>query len=581
MRRPYQSKNWRILPGNPTQEAEIARHLGISPILARLLVQRGIQTPEAAARFLYPDQDHFHDPFLLPDAEVACERLKTALSTQESILVHGDYDGDGVTSAALWTRALRGLGGKVDVFVPHRKRDGYDMRVPIIEEAKANNVSIIVTTDCGIQRVDEVEHAREQGIDVIITDHHTPKANGELPKAVAVVNPHRRDSKYPFPHLAGVGVSFKLCEALTTYLGYPASMFRRKFLDLACIGTVTDIMPLMDENRIIVRDGLRALQNTTKPGLKALLHASIGMQRTVTATDIAFGLGPRLNAASRVDETRDALNLLMTKDPAEGQHLAQRLTELNDQRREIQAKMMEEAMEEIAKTDTSESRCLVVSRSGWSGGLVGLVASKLSQQFNRPCIVIGIDSKTGEGRGSARSIEIFNIFDAINSCSELLIEYGGHAHAAGLSIRETNVVQFSRLMDQIARNQLTEADLMPALEVAMEIGTHEVSAKLLEELELLAPYGHDNDMPFFVSRGLPIMNVTRMGKEQQHLKILFRAEGLNGNDCVEAVWWNQGYLADTLASLTSLDICYTMDFNNFQGARKIQFKLCDIKPPEW
>lgn len=580
MRRTHQSKNWRILSGNPALEAEFVRQLGISPVLARLLVQREIHTSEAAARFLSPSQNHLHDPFLLPDAEVACERLKTALAKKEGILVHGDYDGDGVTSAALWTRTLRGLGGEVDVFVPHRKRDGYDMRVPIIEEAKANKVSLIVTTDCGIQRVDEVEHAREQGIDVIITDHHTPKANGEIPKAVAVVNPHRHDSRYPFPHLAGVGVAFKLCEALTTHLGYTADMFRRKFLDLACIGTVTDIMPLMDENRILVKDGLEVLQKTTKPGLRALLHASIGTQRTVEASDIAFGLGPRLNAASRVDETQDALNLLMTKDPVEGERLAQHLTFLNDQRREIQAKMMEEAMEEIAKMDTSESRCLVVSRSGWSGGLVGLVASKLSQQFNRPCVVIGIDSQTGEGRGSARSIEVFNIFDAIHSCSDLLIEYGGHAHAAGLSIQAANVDSFSNLMNQIARNQLTETDLLPSLEIAMELGTHEVSPKLLEELEQLKPFGHDNREPLFVSRGLPIMNVLRMGKEQQHLKIVFRAEGLNGNDCVEAVWWNQGSLAEHLSTLSSIDICYTIEYNYFQG-RKIQFKLYDIKPPEW
>src|SRR5262245_7886518 len=238
MRRPPTPKRWRMLPEDMQAEALLTIELGVHPIMARMLVQRGLDTPEKADSFLNPSLDHLHDPFLLPDVEAACERLKQALHTKEKILVHGDYDGDGVTSAALWTRCLRSLGGNVDVHVPHRKRDGYDIRVPIIEQARQEGVSLIVTTDCGIQRVDEVDHARQYGIDVLITDHHTPNADGSLPKAVAVVNPHRKDSRYPFPNLAGVGVAFKMGEALTRYLGHKPDAFRRGFLDLAAIGTV-------------------------------------------------------------------------------------------------------------------------------------------------------------------------------------------------------------------------------------------------------------------------------------------------------------------------------------------------------
>ncbi len=581
MRRNFSSKNWRILSGNNTQEATLCKELEVSSVLARLLVQRGLETPESAHRFLNPNPAYFHDPFLLPDAEVACQRLKTALANRENILVHGDYDGDGVTSAALWTRTLRALGGQVEVFVPHRKRDGYDMRVPIIEEARANNVTLIVTTDCGIQRVDEVEHARQYGIDVIITDHHTPKTSGELPQAVAVVNPHRHDSRYPFPHLAGVGVAFKLCEALTTYLGHSAERFRQGYLDLACIGTVTDVMPLLDENRIIVKHGLNHLRETRKPGLKALVELCTDPQRPLTPHQIGFQIGPRLNAASRMDETTHALNLLLTKDPIEGLELAQRLNSFNERRRELMTQMMQEAMEEIAKYDLSETRCLVVSRQGWAGGMVGLVAGRLKEQFWKPCIVIGMDANSGEGRGSARSIEAFNIFHAIDTCGEMLLEYGGHAQAAGLSIREQDISRFSEQMNQLAKEQLTDSDLTPYLDAAMEIETSALTPQVLEEIEQMAPFGHDNHVPLFVSRGLPIVNVQRMGKEQQHLKVTFRAEGVNTNDTVEALWWNQADLAEPLQSLSSIDVCYTPEFNNFRGERKIQLKIQDIKPPEW
>lgn len=581
MKRPFLSKRWHIVPCDPDSEIALCREVGVSPIMARLLVQRGIATPAKAENFLNPTLDKLHDPFLLPDAEKACERLKQALNQKENILVHGDYDGDGVTSAALWTRTLQSLGGKVEVFVPHRKRDGYDIRVPIIEEAQANDVKLIVTTDCGIQRVDEVEHARERGIDVIITDHHTPKTSGELPDAVAVVNPHRKDSVYPFKDIAGVGVAFKTCEALTRYLGFSADKFRAAYLDLACIGTVTDVMPLIDENRIIVKHGLKALRNTKKPGLKALVEECIDPTKEATPYNIGFGIGPRLNAASRIDETIHALNVLLTKDEEEGKRLAELLGRLNMERRELQSQMMDEAMEEVLKCDMAETSCLVISRNSWAGGMVGLVAGRLRERFWRPTIVIGIDPTTGEGRGSARSIEAFNMFEAVDSCSGFLLEYGGHHQAAGLSISADCVAGFAARMNEIAKGALTEEDMIPSLEVAMEIDTSLLNYALVREIESLAPFGHDNDVPLFVSRGLPIVKISRMGKESQHLKIQFRAEGVNYNNMVDALWWNQGDLADTLASFSSIDVCYALEINEFRGERSVQFKIHDVKPPEW
>lgn len=578
MRRPLTPKRWSLLPEDIQAEARLQIELGVHPITARLLVQRGLTTPEAADRFLNPTLDRLYDPMLLPDAEAACARLKIALANKEKILVHGDYDGDGLTSSALWTRLLRSLGGNVDVFVPHRKRDGYDMRIPIIEQAKQEGVTLIVTTDCGIQRVDEVEHAREAGIDVIITDHHTPGAI--LPKAVAVVNPQRKDSQYPFRHLAGVGVAFKMGEALTRYLGHGVNGFRRAYLDLAAIGTVTDVMPLLDENRILVKHGLEHLQETKKPGLRALIDVCGYADKKLDTRSIGFGIGPRLNSASRIDETKIALDLLMTKDEDEAVSLARRLNELNQQRRDEQDKVFEEAMEQVVRQDMTEAKCLVVS-GNWRGGIIGIVASKIVDRFHRPCVVIGTDDTTGLGRGSARSITAFNMFDAVNACTALLEEYGGHAHAAGMSIRTENIVDFAAQMNHLAGVALSDEDILPTLEVAVELSPAEISSDLLNQVAAMEPFGNGNPEPLFVSRSVPVMEVMRMGNEKQHLRLTLRADGLNGRDSVQSPWFFRGELAEMLETVPSLDICYKPQFNDWNGRRSIQFLLEDIKPPEW
>lgn len=586
VKRPLGQKRWRVLPGDDQIEFELQKETGLHPVVVRLLVQRGITTPQAAQEFLDPSLSRLCDPFLLPDAEKACERLKTALHNREKILVHGDYDGDGVTSAALWARTLRSLGGNVDVFVPHRKRDGYDMRNTHVEQAKEKGVTLIVTTDCGIQRVDEVEHAREFGIDVIVTDHHTPNTSGTLPNAVAVVNPHRHDSVYPFPDLAGVGVAFRMGEALTRYLGHPVDSFRRGYLDLATIGTVTDVMPLMGENRIIVKHGLEALQNTKKPGLRALLEIAGYRDKTLDTRSIGFGIGPRINAASRVDETQHALDLLLTKDEAEARILASRLNDLNTTRREMTGKIVEEAMEQIAQQDMTEAKCLILHGANWPGGIVGLVASQVTKQFNRPCIVISMDEATGTGKGSARSVHPFNVFSAIDKCQDLLIEYGGHAHAAGLCIPKENLEDFRAQMNHIAGTELTEEDFLPSIDIAAELSPDDITPALIEQLERMAPFGSGNHEPLFAARGIGINHTSRMGADKQHLKLHLKMEGINPYPMVDGLWWNMaehyGDTIDTaLHSVSQFDVCFYPQFNYWNGKRTIQVRLEDVKPPEW
>jgi single-stranded-DNA-specific exonuclease len=568
-------KKWRVAPSSPEKPAVFASELGCSTHAAQLLLNRGIQTPEAAHSFLSPSLDDLPDPFLLPDAEKAAERLKQALNKKEKIAVHGDYDGDGVTSAALWTRLLQTLEADVTVHVPHRKRDGYDMRSKFVAQAKADGASLIVTTDCGIQRSKEVEEAREAGIDVIITDHHEP--GEELPKAVAVVNPHRKDSKYPFQTLAGVGVAFRTGEALIRHLGMPVDKYRRAYIDLAAIGTITDVMPLVSDNRVFAKFGLEQLGQTRKLGLRALItNARLGA-RPLTTRDVGFGIGPRLNAIGRMDDSRVALDLLLTRDAGEAAELSSRLEKANSERRTEQDRIFIEAMAEVDHKDFSQIACLVISGTGWNSGVIGIVASKLVERYHRPTVLISLDEATGLGRGSARSIKPFDLFHAISACGEHLIEFGGHSHAAGLSLQTSSLHAFRDAMNLIASTKLSAEDLVPTINADLELPAGQVTLALLNELAMFEPWGCANEEPAIVSRNVSVLDVRRIGKEQNHLKMLVRSDALNPTDCI---MWGAGDLAGTLSPGMNLDICYRPQINEFNGRRAVQFLLLDFRDAE-
>lgn len=571
----WRQKRWRVAPEDREAVARLKQTLGCSPLVARLLVNRQITTPEAADAFLNPSVTHLSDPFLLPDAEAAAERIKQALHRKERIFIHGDYDGDGVTSAALWTRLLERLGADVRVHVPHRHRDGYDMRSKFVAQAKAEGAQLIITTDCGIQRIEEVEEAKAGGIDVIITDHHEPGKT--LPKAVAVINPHRKDSNYPFPHLAGVGVAFRTGEALVRHLRLSVDSYRRAYMDLVAIGTVTDIMPLLGENRIFVKHGLEALQGTQKPGLRALVAAAGLHGKPLTAYSIGFILGPRLNAVGRVDDAKLALDLLLTRDPAEASDLAARLESANNARRMEQTRILEEALQQIAARDMMETACLVLASPSWHAGVIGIVANKIVERCCRPTVLIALNEETGEGRGSARSIKAFDLFEAISACERHLIEYGGHAQAAGLSILSSELDAFAEAMNQLAQAQLTEEDFVPSLEADAEIDPAEVTPTLLRELAAFEPWGRGNEEPLFISRGLDILDARRIGKDQTHLKMLVRSEAMSPT---EALLWGGGDLADHLRPGDGVSLCYRPQFNHFNGRTSIQFKVEDLRPAD-
>lgn len=565
-------KKWRTAAGDTEAEVSLQRELGCAPLAARLLVNRGLTDPRSANEFLASDYSHLPDPLLLPDAQAAVNRLQLAIARKEKIWIHGDYDGDGVTSAALWVRLLRKLYADATVHVPHRKRDGYDLRSKFVQEAKDAGAGLILTSDCGIQRCEEVEFARQSGIDVVITDHHEP--GPDLPRAAAVVNPHRKDSKYPFPNLAGVGVAFRLGEALIRAMGHPVEGYRRAYGDLAAIGTVTDIMPILGDNRVIVKHGLEALQHTRKPGLQQLLVTSGLTNQKLRTDSIGFRIGPRLNAIGRVDDSRLALEILLTNDHEEAARLAGLLECANNDRRTEEARILSEALAQLAARDITETYCVVLYGTDWHSGVIGIVASKVVERTGRPAILIAIDEQTGIGRGSARSIRPFNMLDAITECGDHLIEFGGHSHAAGLGINRDNYDAFAEAINRLAAGRLTEDDFLPVLMADAEVEASEVTVDCLRQLELFEPWGRGNDEPLFISRGLRISEVIKMGQENRHLKLRVTDGEMPP---VDAILWNASDLADHLHQGDSIDLCYRPQLNTFNNYTRVQFMIQDLK----
>lgn len=569
------SKRWQVAPECASACERLVEEIGCSPVVAHLLVTRGITTPEAASDFLHPSYDRLADPALLPDADLAIERIRTALQKGERIYVHGDYDSDGVTATALWTRLLRKLGADVRAHVPHRINDGYDIRSKFVARAKEEDAKLIITADCGVQRCEEIAEAGQLGIDVIVTDHHEP--GDALPCATAVVNPNRRDSRYPFRPLAGVGVVFRLGEALVRRLGMPVESYRRAYSDLAAIGTVTDIMPLLGDNRVIVKYGLEALRETRKPGLRALMEVSGLTPRHVTSHAIGYVLGPRLNAIGRVRDSAVALDLLLSRDSEEARRHAAELDDANKQRREEEARILEEALQQIAERNLSHEPCLVLAGEGWHSGVIGIVANRLADRYTRPTVMISLDPETGTGRGSARSIRPFDLYEAICQCSDYLIEFGGHSHAAGLSIETSKIPGFASRMAQIARAALTDEDFIPQISIDLEIEAEKVTPELIEELSAFEPWGHDNRQPVFVSRNLMVARVQRVGQDQSHLKLVVQT---GDGRSVETLMWGAGPSAEELEDGCRIDLCYSPRMNCYNGRSDLQFVAGDFRRSE-
>jgi single-stranded-DNA-specific exonuclease len=612
------ARTWRWNTNHREDREVLARALGVTPALAGLLIARGCADADAAARFLRPELDHLHDPLLLPDAAAAAERIARAVRTGEKILVHGDYDVDGVTGAALLTRVLEVLGAQVDCFIPHRQNDGYDLQVATVQRAHAEGVRLIVTVDCGIVAFAAAEAARELGVDLVVTDHHEPDPE-RLPAACAVVNPKRPGSAYPFPYLAGVGVAYKVATAVVRLLGQPETSFRKNFLDLVALGTVADCMPLVGENRVLVKFGLETLATTKKPGLRALLRAagiaaSGPRARPLDARTLAFTLGPRINAVGRLDAAAHALNLLLAKDPVQASELAERLERCNRDRQAQQSRILEEAMAQVQEIDDGQAMVapiLVLASPTWHPGVIGIVAGKLAESLGRPTVMIALDGETG--RGSARSVHGFHIFEALGRCREQLIRVGGHEAAAGFDIEPAQVPALRETLAAVAAEMLAQedgrlpggADLLPPVLIDDALEPHEITLQLARELALLEPCGHGNPEPLFGSRGLILAEVKRLPPRvagtADHLKLKLQVRGAqcavhggDGSDAAhraprtahgsaatfDAVFWREGNRAERLAPGTAVDLCYALEIDTYWGDESVRLNVRELKLPD-
>ena len=558
-------KEWSLLPDTSARAVEFSQRIGTTPFTAALLLHRGITSDEEARAFLHPEKQPFHDPFLMRDMEKAVSRIEQAIEAQERIVVYGDYDVDGITATSLLCRNLRQLGAAADYFIPHRQKDGYGLHKETLDEIIAGGARLIVTVDCGISAVEEAAAAKDK-VDLIITDHHLP--GKELPKAFAVIDPHRADCAYPDKNIAGVGVAFKLCQALWQKMRGKAFTGD---LDIVALGTVADVVPLLGENRKIVQQGLRVLKKSKRPGIQALLAVTELQEKEITAGHIGFVLAPRLNAAGRLASALRGVELLLTEDGEEAQAIAEELDAANRERQAVEQEILQAAEKQIEEIDVKRAHVLVLHGEGWHPGVIGIVASRIVERYYRPTVIIA--EEDGIGKGSCRSIRGFHMFEALSACGEHLLGFGGHAQAAGLSLRSADVASFREAMEAYAAKVLTEEDFVPILEIELELAPEKITEQLMTEIKLLEPYGMGNPKPLFASHGVRGSYAQRIGKEGQHLK--FALDGVD--ESIDVLAWGRGEAAP-LVNRERIDIAYFPEYHVWREKRSLQLMLEDFRP---
>jgi single-stranded-DNA-specific exonuclease len=571
-RRKTDEKRWAARRDTAADAGALAAALGVSPVVAGVLAARGVEDETSARALLRPSHEQLHDPNLMLGMRESVERVLRAVDAGERILIYGDYDVDGTTGTVVLRRALEVLGAQTGYHVPHRFTEGYGIRQDVLERAKSEGYTLVISVDCGIRAHEPLEWARSNGLDVIVTDHHLPDADEGSPPAFAVLNPNQRGCAYPDKTLAGVGVAFKLAHALLRERGRESLI--GGFLKVVAIGTVADVAQLTGENRAIVSLGLADLHRATNPGLRALMEvAGCGDGRGLKAFDLGFRIGPRINAAGRMDAARAVVELFETKDEREARRLAEHLDARNRERREVQQQVTERAVAQLFESGQDETSVVVVAGEGWHRGVVGLAASKIVERLQRPAIVISLD-EDGHGHGSARSMDGFHILDALTACADLLEGFGGHAHAAGLGVRRENVAELRRRLNEHAARVTCEQDGVPCLEYDMELGADALSLELCGALEALEPFGAGWPRPVFVTGGLKVVGEPRVVKER-HLKFNSVARDGRVHDCI---WWGGAEkISATPRPGQSIELAYSVEANCWQGRTRLQLVVEDLK----
>ena len=558
-------KLWVFRPIDSVLRSRVSQSLSISSATASLLLGRGVTTVDQAAQWMAPAQSH--DPFLIPDMERAVDRLHPAMQRREKICFYGDYDVDGMSATSIYLSFFRGRGADVRAYVPHRLREGYGLNEEAVRTLAAEGNSLLVTSDCGTTSHHEIAVANQLGLDVVVTDHH--QSDASMPSALAVMNPHRHDAQYPFHGLCSGGLAYKVAQAYEMKYG-AGTVPLDTLLDLVALATIADVVPLQDENRLFVREGLAHISRGARCGIRALKRVA-GIVKECSAETIAFKLGPRLNAAGRLDHAIKGVRLLTTESEREAKILAEELEQLNQARREIESDIVREAVEQAESRELSGG--LVLSSRRWHLGVVGIVAARVMERFHRPTIVIAI-GENGIGKGSARTVPGFDLYQALTACRDLLIAFGGHPSAAGVTIQEDQLPEFTERFSALAEQWIRETKSVPTLHVDSEVRLNEVTMQLLQEIGTLHPFGAGNPEPTFAVRGLNIVTARVVG--DKHLKMTVRQ---GGSLPFDSIGFGMKSLEDHGLSLkTPVDVAFTPELNHWNGYDRIQLRIRDIRP---
>lgn len=562
----YDKKFIKVLSKNEEDIEKISQEMNISFLASKILFNRGLKNKDEIIKFLNPKYNDFYDPFLLNDMKKATERILRAIEKDENIWIYGDYDVDGVTSTSLLVNFFFSIGIDVRYYIPNRHTEGYGLNKSAIEYIKEQKGDLIITVDCGITSIEEANFAKSIGIDMIITDHHTPSEN--LPEAIAVINPNRRDSNYPFKKLAGVGVAFKLVHAISIEFRVELDI---SLLPIVAIGTVADIVDLMDENRLIVKKGLELIKKSSNIGIQSLIEVTGLRDKDITSGHIGFIIGPRINAAGRMDSANMGVELFTTNDPDLASDIAKRLDEENKKRQSVERDILEQAEKMIVDNNMENDNVIVLSSKGWHAGVIGIVSSRITEKYHRPSVLISIDDE-GIGKASARSIEPLNIYNALKECEDLFLGFGGHSQAAGLSIESENINTFRSNINEIVGNMLDDEDFVKEITVDAIIKAEDISINTVKELETLSPFGMGNSSPVFLFEDAIARDIRAVGKDKTHLKLSLLYKGID----IDSIGFNFGYLVNDIENTDILNIIGTLDINEYMNKKKVQIMIRDI-----
>lgn len=558
------NKKWQIFEPDKNKIEEIKSKYKVNQLLATILANRNILEEEDIRLFLNPTRNDFYNPFLITDMDIAVNRIIKAIENKENITIYGDYDVDGITSITVLKSFLNDIGVETNTYIPNRLIEGYGLNKEAINKISKKGSNLMITVDCGISAIEEIEYANSLGIETIITDHH--EAGNEIPKAIAVIDNKRKDSKYPFRELAGVGVVFKLIQAIGIKLNLKEESYL-KYLDIVCIGTISDIVPLVDENRVIAKLGLLLVAQTKNIGLRSIINSS-GYNK-IDSNTISFGVAPRINACGRMGKAEEALELFLSKDKNEVNELTNKLNEHNRKRQETEKAIFENALEKIKAEHLDENKAIIVGGENWHHGVIGIVSSKITEMYFKPSILLSFE-ENGIGKGSGRSIPGFDLHEALMKCSDTIEKFGGHSMAVGITVKKDNLEKFKKEFEQIATQSKID-EIIPIINIDAKVDLSDIDKEMVESLKQLEPFGEANKMPVFAFKNLKIDSIRALS-EGKHLKLTLK----DNNYIINAIGFNIGYLANEYRIGDKIDVAGVLEINTFNGVDNLQINIKDI-----